>query len=175
MTLQRRLIIAVLLAAPLAWLLTIAGTYWRAAHEINELYDTDMLRLAEQTLAVAALIPPDASLPDPLEARHPPNSGEASGGDLSVAIWRGAGAPLVLDAEALQFPRDQSLEGFVESTVNGAPWRLYYLASDDKATRVAVGQRTGEREDLVVAYIASQIAPWLIGLPVLIAMLILSV
>ena len=175
MTLQRRLIIAVLLAAPLAWLLTIAGTYWRAAHEINELYDTDMLRLAEQTLAVAALLPPRASIPGPLQAPHPPNSGDASGKDLSVAIWRDAGAPLVLDAEALQFPRDQFQEGFVDSTVNGVPWRLYYLASDDKTTRVAVGQRIGEREDLMVAYIASQIAPWLIGLPVLIAMLILSV
>jgi len=63
MTLQRRLIIAVLLAAPFAWLITIAGTYWRASHEINELYDTDMLRLAQQTLAISALIPPSAMVP----------------------------------------------------------------------------------------------------------------
>ncbi|KCV58021.1 ATP-binding protein [Bordetella bronchiseptica] len=173
MTLQRRLIIAVLLAAPLAWLLTVGGTYWRAQHEIDELYDTDMLRLAEQTLAVAALIPPQTTHRGSLLLPLPPDSGDARHGDLAVAIWRGHDDPLVFDEHAIQFARNDGLQGFVDSTVNGVPWRLYYLASGD--TRVAVGQRMGEREDLAVAYIASQIVPWLLGLPVLIAFLILAV
>jgi len=176
MTLQRRLIIAVLLAAPFAWLITIAGTYWRAAHEINELYDTDMLRLAQQTLAISSLIPPSAPLrPMPAQTPASTDSGDAGLGDLSVAIWRGSDAPLVLDPEALQFPREGNRTGFVESVVSGEPWRLVYLSDPDGQTRVAVGQRIGERNDLVVAYIAGQILPWLIGLPVLIALLIFAV
>ncbi|EJO32409.1 ATP-binding protein [Achromobacter marplatensis] len=176
MTLQRRLIIAVLLAAPLAWLITIAGTYWRASHEINELYDTDMLRLAQQTLAISALIPPSAPLlPTPAQTPSSVDSGDAGLGDLSVAIWRGADIPLVLDAEALQFPRAGDRTGFLESVVSGEPWRLVYLSSPDGKMRVAVGQRIGERHDLVVAYIAGQILPWLVGLPVLIGLLIFAV
>lgn len=176
MTLQRRLIIAVLLAAPFAWLITIAGTYWRAAHEINELYDTDMLRLAQQTLAISSLIPPSAPLrPMPAQTPASTDSGDAGLGDLSVAIWRGSDAPLVLDPEALQFPREGSRTGFFDSVVSGEPWRLVYLSDPDGQTRVAVGQRIGERNDLVVAYIAGQILPWLIGLPVLIALLIFAV
>lgn len=176
MTLQRRLIVAVLLAAPLAWLITIAGTYWRASHEINELYDTDMLRLAQQTLAISALIPPSATLlPTPAKTPSSANTGDAGLGDLSVAIWRGAGAPLVLDPEAMQFPREGDREGFFESVVSGEPWRLVYLSDASNQTRIAVGQRIGERNDLVVAYIAGQILPWLVGLPVLIALLIFAV
>lgn len=176
MTLQRRLIVAVLLAAPIAWLITIAGTYWRASHEINELYDTDMLRLAQQTLAISALIPPSATLlPTPAKTPSRSDAGDAGLGDLSVAIWQGAGAPLVLDPEAMQFPREESREGFVESVVNGEPWRLVYLSDASNQTRIAVGQRIGERNDLVVAYIAGQIVPWLVGLPVLIALLIFAV
>lgn len=176
MTLQRRLIIAVLLAAPFAWLITIAGTYWRAAHEINELYDTDMLRLAQQTLAISSLIPPSAPLrPMPAQTPASTDSGDAGLGDLSVAIWRGSDAPLVLDPEALQFPREGNRTGFFDSVVSGEPWRLVYLSDPDGKTRVAVGQRIGERNDLVVAYIAGQILPWLIGLPVLIALLIFAV
>lgn len=176
MTLQRRLIIAVLLAAPFAWLITIAGTYWRAAHEINELYDTDMLRLAQQTLAISSLIPPSAPLrPMPAQTPASTDSGDAGLGDLSVAIWRGSDAPLVLDPEALQFPREGNRTGFFDSVVSGEPWRLVYLSDPDGQTRVAVGQRIGERNDLVVAYIAGQILPWLIGLPVLIALLIVAV
>ena len=176
MTLQRRLIVAVLLAAPLAWLITIAGTYWRASHEINELYDTDMLRLAQQTLAISALIPPSATLlPTPAKTPSSANTGDAGLGDLSVAIWRGDGAPLVLDPEAMQFPREGDREGFFESVVSGEPWRLVYLSDASNQTRIAVGQRIGERNDLVVAYIAGQIVPWLVGLPVLIALLIFAV
>lgn len=176
MTLQRRLIIAVLLAAPFAWLITIAGTYWRAAHEINELYDTGMLRLAQQTLAISSLIPPSAPLrPMPAQTPASTDSGDAGLGDLSVAIWRGSDAPLVLDPEALQFPREGNRTGFFDSVVSGEPWRLVYLSDPDGQTRVAVGQRIGERNDLVVAYIAGQILPWLIGLPVLIALLIFAV
>lgn len=176
MTLQRRLIVAVLLAAPFAWLITIAGTYWRASHEINELYDTDMLRLAQQTLAISALIPPSATLlPTPAKTPSRSDAGDAGLGDLSVAIWRGAGAPLVLDPEAMQFPREGDREGFFESVVNGEPWRLVYLSDASNQTRIAVGQRIGERNDLVVAYIAGQILPWLVGLPVLIALLIFAV
>jgi len=103
------------------------------------------------------------------------DSGDAGLGDLSVAIWRGADAPLVLDPEALQFPREGNRTGFFESVVSGEPWRLVYLSDPDGQTRVAVGQRIGERNDLVVAYIAGQILPWLVGLPVLIALLIFAV
>lgn len=176
MTLQRRLIIAVLLAAPFAWLLAIAGTYWRASHEINELYDTDMLRLAQQTMAISALIPPGAtSLPIPAQTPPAVDAGDAGPGDLSVAIWRGNDAPLVLDPEAMQFPRDGAADGFVETVVNAEPWRLVYLSDTSGQTRVAVGQRIGERRDLVIAYIGGQILPWLVGLPVLIGLLILAV
>ncbi|MNT44229.1 hypothetical protein D3C72_1807460 [compost metagenome] len=56
MTLQRRLILAVLIAAPVVWLLTIGMTYVRARHEINELYDTDMVRMALQMHSVVPLV-----------------------------------------------------------------------------------------------------------------------
>jgi two-component system sensor histidine kinase QseC len=81
---------------------------------------------------------------------------------------------LVLDPEALQFPRADSREGFIDSVVNNVPWRLYYLNGDGD-TRIAVGQRLGERNELAITYIVSQIVPWLIGLPVLIIMLIVAV
>ncbi|MDX3984470.1 MAG: ATP-binding protein [Achromobacter sp.] len=176
MTLQRRLIVAVLLAAPFAWLVTIAGSYWRASHEINELYDTDMLRLAQQTIAVAGLIPESVTtVPLPAPAPSSADTGDAGLGDLSVAIWRGPHDALVLDPDAQQFPREEQREGFFNSVVNGVPWRLVYLSDAASNTRVAVGQRIGERDDLAIAYVASQILPWLLGLPVLIALLIFAV
>ncbi|CAM3657947.1 Sensor protein QseC [Bordetella sputigena] len=176
MTLQQRLIVAVLLAAPLAWVLTIAGTYWRAEHEINELYDTDMLRLAEQTLAVSRLLPPGETVPPaPLQQTLPADLGDAGLRDWAVALWRGPGEPLALDPEARQFDRNGTLEGFFETRIDDTPWRLFYLNDAASGTRVAVGQRIGERDDLIVAYLASQAVPWLLSLPVLIGLLVFAV
>src|SRR3546814_2318898 len=39
MTLQRSLLITILVAAPFAWLLTVGLTYYRTQLEINELYE----------------------------------------------------------------------------------------------------------------------------------------
>ncbi|KAG1290146.1 hypothetical protein G6F63_017010 [Rhizopus arrhizus] len=72
-----------------------------------------MLRLAQQTLAISALIPPSAPLlPTPAQTPSSVDSGDAGLGDLSVAIWRGADIPLVLDADAMQFPRAGDRTGF---------------------------------------------------------------
>ncbi|ARP86826.1 ATP-binding protein [Bordetella genomosp. 9] len=175
MSLQKRLIVSVLLAAALAWMLTVAGTYWRAMREIDELYDTDMVRMAQQALAVARLLPASTPpSPEPLPERLPADKGHASLGDVSIAIWRGAGAPLVLDPGAQQFPRGHT-QGFLDTDVNGAPWRLYYLDDPAGSVRVAVGQRLGERNELAVNYVLSQMLPWLIGLPILIAALVVAV
>ncbi|OWT74682.1 MULTISPECIES: ATP-binding protein [unclassified Achromobacter] len=176
MTLQRRLIIAVLLAAPLAWMLTIAATYWRAHHEINELYDTDMVRLAGQTIAVAALLPhSDAAQAAPLVIEPKGDLGNAGLDNVALTIWRASGEPLVVDPVAGQFPRGGDRDGFVDSVINGAPWRLYYVHDEKSGISLAVGQRMGERDELILAYVISQIVPWLIGLPILLALLYYSV
>lgn len=171
MTLQRRLVLAVLLAAPLAWALTIAATYWHAAHEIDELYDNDMVRMAQQMGAAAPLMSGGGS-PAPLP--HDSAGDDGHLGDLAVAIWRRDGT-LLLDADTAPLPRLDEAEGFVEAEVNGEPWRLYFLNEPQSGARVAVGQRLGERRELIVTYIASQILPWLLGLPVLIGLLALAV
>ncbi len=84
MTLQRRLILAVLIAAPVVWLLTIGMTYVRARHEINELYDTDMVRMAMQMHSLVPLVDITAA---PSRARLP-EIGEATRGMRALATWR---------------------------------------------------------------------------------------
>lgn len=173
MTLQRRLVLTVLLAAPLAWLLTIAATYWFEVHEVNEIYDTDMVRVAQQLRAAAPVIA-GTPLLAPEEAL-PGNKGEAGLGDIAVAIWRRDGSLLAPEAQNVRFPLEGDTEGFVNVSIGGVPWRLYYLSEPRSGARVAVGQRLGERKDLVYAYITSLILPWLLGLPVSVGLLVVAV
>ena len=176
MTLQRRLFISVLLAAPVAWMLTIAVTYWRAELEINELYDTDMVRMAQQTYALLPLFDVDA--PD---ARRIPQAvprgsqGNAALGDVAVSAWAPDGRSLRIERDTETLPKRDGTHGFADVNIADTAWRVYYLEDDRGGWRVAVGQRLGEREELVMSNMLGQIVPWLVGLPVLMLLLLWSV
>ncbi|RDK11060.1 ATP-binding protein [Cupriavidus lacunae] len=173
MTLQRRLILAVLIAAPVVWLLTIGMTYVRARHEINELYDTDMVRMALQLHSVLPLVDVAAA---PSRAMQPHlvegDQGDAGLGDLAIAVWLPDGKPLHIDPDGDLLPRAPGIKGFTDVAINKARWRLYYLDDPGSGWRVCVGQQLGERNELILSYIAAQVLPWAAGLPVLIGLLI---
>lgn len=174
MTLQRRLILAVLIAAPVVWLLTIGMTYLRARHEINELYDTDMVRMAMQMHSLVPLVditaaPSRARLPAAAEG----DQGDAGLGDLAIAAWLPDGTPMHIDPDGDRLPRAQGMQGFTDQRIDGHRWRLYYLDDDVTGWRVCIGQKLGERNELILSYIAAQVVPWAAGLPVLIGVLIL--
>ena len=90
MSLQRRLLLYLLIGAPLAWLAAGLVAMRVARHEVNELFDTELIRLARQvqvTLAEpaaerAGVLPPAAS----------GAQGEADLGDLAIAVWARDGA-----------------------------------------------------------------------------------
>ncbi|MDQ0141935.1 ATP-binding protein [Cupriavidus necator] len=173
MTLQRRLVLAVLIAAPVVWLLTIAMTYVRARHEINELYDTDMVRMALQMHSVVPLVnvaaaPSRTRLPELVEG----DQGDAGLGDLAIAAWLPDGKPLHIDPEGDLLPRAPGVKGFTDVMIDREPWRLYYLDDPDTGWRVGVGQQLGERNELILSYLTAQVLPWAVGLPLLIGLLL---
>ena len=51
MSLQRRLLIYLLLCAPLVWGVALLASAERARDEVNELFDTEIIRLSRQVQA----------------------------------------------------------------------------------------------------------------------------
>lgn len=180
MTLQRRLLLTIALVAPLVWATAATGTWWRARHEIGELYDTEMVRLARQVLA---LLPPggapaNGAVADAATATAPPGGepgGEAELRTLSVAAWVGM-RRVLSDAEGTLLPWHDGADGFVDTMLDGGAWRVYYLGDPQGGPRrVAVGQDLAERAELVRGLLVSQLWPWLASLPVLLLALAAAV
>ncbi len=172
MTLQRRLLMLLLVAAPLIWALAVGFALWRASVEINEFFDAQQVRLAQQ---VAALLP-SAQL-DGQPRRAPAlaaDSGAAELEDLSIAVWNNRGELLLADREGTALPFDLAAEGFIDLKLGEASWRVYYLPSSGP-WRVAVGQATDERGEVLRDLLASQLLPWLLMLPVLLAVIAAAV
>ncbi len=169
MSLQRRLMIYLLVCAPLVWATALWISVDRSRHEVNELYDTELIRLARQIQATVLPSLPlqgKTSFP-PLPKAGAADSGEGDVRDLAVVVWDREGNILISDREGEELPFRADAVGFVDETVGGEAWRIYYLQSTSGHSLVAVGQGLYERSELVYALVGSQILPWLLVLPVL--------
>ena len=163
MSLQRRLLVFLLLCAPVVWGVALIVSASRARHEVNELYDTEIIRLARQVQAtLPGLGVSGAVLSEPV-----PSGGAADMRDLAIAVWNGEGKLLLSDREGVQLPRRADAAGFVDLTLGSDAWRVYYLQSARGTWLVAAGQRVYERDELVKDLVSSQLLPWLLVLPVL--------
>ena len=170
MSLQRRLMLYLLVCAPLVWAVAVFVSIDRSRREVNELYDTELIRLARQVQAT--LIPSlpvlgDAPALPPLPRAGEPDSGEGDVRDLAVAVWDAGGRLLISDHEGVSLPFRPNAVGFVDQSLGGRPWRIYYLQSPSGQWLVGAGQASHERDEVVFALVASQIVPWLLVLPVL--------
>jgi two-component system, OmpR family, sensor histidine kinase QseC len=162
MSLQRRLLVYLLLCAPLVWGVALLVSADRARFEVNELFDTEIIRLARQVQAtLSGLKTPGQPMPPAA------SGGEADLGDLAIAVWNALGQLLLVDREGVQLPHRPQATGFADMNFDGDAWRVYYLQAPAGEWLVAAGQRVHERDELVWDLIGSQLLPWLLVLPVL--------
>ncbi|HLS56217.1 MAG TPA: ATP-binding protein [Zeimonas sp.] len=167
MSVQRRLLLYLLLGAPVVWAIALLISADRARDEVNELFDTELIRLARQVqVTLSDLAGPTASAPG-LGLSPPASGGEADLRDMAVAVWNAEGRLVLNDREGAQLPRDPQAAGFVDMKIGGEPWRVYYLQSPRAEWLVAAGQSVHERDELVWNLVFSQLLPWLLVLPVL--------
>ena len=174
MSLQRRLLVYLLIGAPLVWLAAGYASMRFARHEVDELFDTELIRLARQ-VQVTLAVPADgrSGLLPPAAASGP--SGEADLGDLAIAVWARDGRLLLADREGVGLPYRPEAAGFVDLAIAGDDWRVYYLQSFDGAWLVAAGQKAYEREELAFDVTRGQFLPWLAMLPLLLVAMAWSV
>ena len=191
MTLQRRLLLLLLVGAPLVWTAGLLFDRARARHEIDELFDVQQLRLAQQVLALLPAAAPAGAAPgEGAPGTAVPGGGTQAGGapalrtaparnpaergdQLVIAAWTAAGEPLLVSADGSRLPFLAGAGGFVDQRIDGRDWRTYYLAGGGRV--VAVAHRVHERRELVNALVAGQLVPWLLTLPVLLLVMAAAV
>lgn len=170
MTLRRRLMLWLLLAAPLLWIGALLTSLLMARLEINELFDTELVHVARQM---------QAALPQPRAegAASVPSTGDEGSvdvKDLLIAVWDRDGHLRVADREGLLLLHGPAQRGFADLTLAGRSWRVYYLPSAN-GTLVAVGQRVKERRELIWSLAVGPLLPWLLTLPALLAVMALGI
>jgi two-component system sensor histidine kinase QseC len=171
-SLQRRLLLYLLLGAPLVWAAAFALSFHFTRSEVDELFDSEMTRLAQQVQATLERLPPTGG---DAAAAPPGDRGAADLHDFATAAWNGDGRVLYADREGARLPYRSGASGFVSLDLDGVPWRVYYLRSADGQRVVASGQNAEERSEVVAGLVGGQLAPWLLMLPLLLAAMALAV
>lgn len=171
MSLQRRILLYLLVCAPLVWALGLAVSINRAHQEVNELFDTAMIQLARQMQATLQFSEVGRADLAPLSGAQ----GEADVRDLAIAVWDATGRLLLSDREGVELTYRPDSAGFVVDEIQGESWRVYYLQASAGQWLVAAGQKIDERDELVFSLTASQIVPWILLLPVLLAAMVWAV
>jgi len=98
MSLQRRLLLYLLICAPLVWTIGMLVSISRARHEVNELYDSNMVRLARLVEATLASLPPGSTPVLGLPVSQG-DVGAVDVDDFAIAVWDAAGRMFVIDCE----------------------------------------------------------------------------
>jgi len=168
-SLQRRLLLYLLICAPLVWAAALLVSVDRARHQVNELFDTQMIRLAGQVQATLSSTQNGATSAKQAPAEGAAGSGDSDVGDLAVAVWDARGQWVTGDREGVRLPHRPGVAGFVNERLDGEDWRVYYQQSAAGEWSVAAGQKAYERDELVFDLTASQLTPWLLVLPLLLA------
>jgi len=174
MSLQRRLLLYLLVCAPLVWSIGMLVSVSRARHEVNELYDSEMIRVARQVQGVLASLPAGAKPSRGLLVAQG-DMGESEVGDFAISAWDAAGELLAFDRDAVLLTRRPGTTGFVDERIGNDRWRVYYLQSSSGEWLVAAGQDAHERDEVVYSLALSQLLPWLVLMPVLLLAMALAV
>lgn len=169
MSLHRRLLVYLLIAGPTAWLIALLISIHKTEHEVNELFDTQMIHLAREVQSSVMTLgaAPMTQISQAPAGKDVTNLGESEVDDIAITVWNNQGQLILGDIASPLMPFEASTSGFVDSEIQGEVWRIYYMQSANAEVVIAAGQKAHERDELVWNLVASQIVPWLLILPFL--------
>lgn len=180
LSLRTRLLLFFMIIAMVVWLLASGLAWWQTRHTIDEMFDTQQMLFAKR-LATANLGELSAAnertlqpLPKTQSLMPKGDRGSLDDDALGFSIFNNQGELLLSDNDHGNDFGYSTHTGFVNKYLENDDddrWRILYIHTLDKRYTIAVGQEQGYREDLVMSIVVGQLYPWLLALPVMLALI----
>ncbi|MFZ2973954.1 MAG: ATP-binding protein [Ferribacterium limneticum] len=159
-SLRRRLLGLLLGGVSAAWLVTMVFSYIDAHHEVDELFDAQLVQGAQTLLALASHDEDDDLEEDLGKAAHKYQR------SLRFQIWRVDGKLLMRSNNAPETPLTVAA-GFSETHDQAGHWRHFSQWNDDRSVQVQVSENHDIRDDLIGHIAWRLLVPALFGLPLI--------
>lgn len=206
MTLQRQVLTWLLVITSVIWIVAVAGGAVHASLEIEELFDTEQVRMAQQALRSHRDVIDDSPSRPTTNAAHSTSNNDAGDRtaadssdiaarasdapvaatgtvdtdsaepeDVAMAIWNSQGTLLSRADDGQSIPFSSEASGFRRQTIASETWKVYYLNEPEIDRIVAVAFRLDERISVARDLILSQLAPFVVSLPLLLITITIAV
>lgn len=180
LSLRARLILLISVAIFSTWFVASTVTFFQIRHSLEELFDSQQYlfakRLASSDLQILLAEPKSVTLPK-LEAKSLKKL-EYDDDALAFAIFNLRGEMLINDGNnGSKLKYDANIVTSKERALlsNQGDWRILWLKSFDGRHIIAVGQELDYREDIGEQLVIGQMIPWLLLLPILVAVIIIMI
>lgn len=162
-SLRLRLLLILLSLFSLVWVLVTAASYSATQHEIEELFDVQLMQYAR---TLQALTQHELN-EDGYRRVHLDNSflGHKYEKKVLFQVWRGD--TLVMRSDGAPTHSLTDAQGISDHSFDGAKWRVVRLEGGDTAATIQVAERYDLRGELVGKISLQVLHPLLIALPVL--------
>ena len=171
-SIQARLLLLVLGSVLAFGFLAGYESYRNALHEADETFDAQLVQYAQSLLLVATHTDDEQEEPMPPPVHKYQQT-------LTFQVWKiGEGAPRVLlrsNNASVTIPDPVPAEGFSSGRWGGKRWHFYRQRDTERGLEVLVGQNSRARDDLAQQVAWHNIEPFLLGLPILLVVAILSI
>ncbi len=154
-----RLLVLLLGGLVIAGIFAGAATYFKAREELDEIFDYQLIQVANTFSRQESILPLPPSGPGFEEEAEP-----------AVQVWRGQ-SPVYSSSGRSALPRQHS--GFATVTYNGKHWRVFVLQSGDRV--IQVSQPIDARREMSVNFALRVVIPMLLTFPALAALVWFSV
>jgi two-component system, OmpR family, sensor histidine kinase QseC len=162
-SLRRRLFLILAASTSVIWLCGFFWIYTGTKAQLQHVLDT---RLQEAARMVNSLVGEGgaAAIAGGASASAPSLNYERQ---LSCQIWSLDGQLLARSDSAPDVLLTDGTPGFSDRVIKGEPWRVYLIENAAHGVRVMVGDRLGQRDQLVASLIKGLLLPALVIIPLL--------
>ncbi|MDR3393100.1 MAG: ATP-binding protein [Sulfuriferula sp.] len=167
-SIRRRLLVLIMATVVGLWAITAVMSYITTHHEIDELFDAQLVQSARVLLA---------------QTTHDTEETEIEYDDqyhkyekkLAFQIWNRDNELLLRSDSAPLSPLSTNTDGFSDVHINGQPWRIFSRWDAHHELQIQVGERHDVRNELVQGIALQLLYPMLFALPVLAFLIWISI
>lgn len=174
-SLRFRLLLLLLVLLPAIWLASLGAVWFRIERELAEFFDHEM-HLVAHTLLLTRYAPASAAMSVPLTEQDvtPEEDGDDILDTLAFRVVDGSGKVVLQRGAPLPY-RPGAQTGTSRLEWHGQDWHVVTERDPERGTVAWVAQSQQQRQVLTTRLALGQLAPWLLGLPLLAVALIWGV
>ncbi|MDX1811372.1 MAG: ATP-binding protein [Gammaproteobacteria bacterium] len=157
-----------------SWLIAAVLSYYDTKTDVTRILDAQLAQSGQLLLAISLhelveqrlLSEEEENVTEKIASKYWQHDSDVLG-KIAFQVWLNNDTLAIRSDNAPITPMSENSNGFYDTQINEAPWRIYTIASEDNLIRAYVGMHTDLQNVLATSVVRKIMIPFLISLPFL--------